>query len=110
MSALLLATLVACGGGTIAPLPLEVGISASRTTAVRGDSINFLVTAQGAGLVGVEAVYGDGMSDLFATAGARTARVSFRHAYGSAGTYTVEAVATEVSGATRSATLEVRVD
>lgn len=106
----LLAALGGCGEASLAPLPLDVGISASRITASPGDSINFLVTAQGGTLIGIEATYGDGALDQYNTGGARTAHVTFRHAYSTRGTFVVEATVIDASAGSRSATVEVRVN
>lgn len=107
---LLLVGLGGCGEASLAPLPLDVGISASRITAAPGDSINFLVTAQGGTLIGIETTYGDGALEQYNTSGARTALVTFRHAYGARGTYLVEATVFDGSAGSKSATVEVRVN
>lgn len=98
-----------CTAATLDPKPLDVRIEASRTTAVIGDTLTFVVTAQGGVLVGVEIQYGDSNGDQFGTAGARTARISFRHAYQQIGTYTVRAVVTDAAAGQKEATTEVRV-
>ena len=85
------AVLGACSIETLAPLPLSIGIEASRIIAAPGDSIRFQVTAQGGQLVGITTVYGDGTEDQFGTNGARTARVTFHHAFSAPGTYQVQA-------------------
>lgn len=100
---------VACGDATLAPLPLEIAIAASRTTAAPGDSIGFLVSAQGGSLVGVETDYGDGVTEPYGTSGARTARVSFRHAYVARGVYQVRATVTDALAGQKNATVEIRV-
>ena len=110
LGCLMLASLSGCGEASLAPLPLDVGIAASRLTAAPGDSINFLVTAAGGRLIGVEASFGDGALAQYNTAGSRTARVTFRHAYVGAGIYIVEATVTDAAAGMKSATLEVRVN
>lgn len=110
LGGLVIGATVACGEGSLAPLPLEIAIEASRATAAPGDSINFLVNAQGGTLVGIETTYGDGTLDLYATGGARTARVTFRHAYTARGNYTVEATVTDATAGTRSTTVQVQVN
>src|SRR5262245_39024441 len=73
--ALAFAAVAACDTSPLEPLPFQVGIEASRATAAPGDTINFLVTAQGGSLIGVITNYGDDSTDSFGTSGARTARV-----------------------------------
>jgi hypothetical protein len=92
------------------PNPLDIGIEASPTTAVVGDTVTFVASAQGGVLVGVEIDYGDSSVDQFGTSGARTARVTFRHAYTQSGTYTVKAVVTDAAAGQKQATIEVRVN
>jgi PKD repeat protein len=82
---------IGCGDGSLDPLPLNVTIEASRTTAAPGNVIEFIVTAQGGTLVGVTIDYDDDSSDQFGTGGARTARVTFSHAFSTAGVYQVRA-------------------
>ncbi len=104
------AILGACSGESLAPLPLDIEVEASRITASRGDSINFLVTAQGGQLIGIITAYGDGTEDQFATGGARTARVTFRHAFSAAGTYQVQATVTDAVLGQKDASIAVRVN
>lgn len=108
ISALLLVTTFACSE-SLEPLPFVVSLDASRTTAARGDTITFVVGAQGGQLIGVQIDFGDGATDQYATSGARTARVSFKHAYGAAGAYTARAVVTEVTGQ-KDATVNVTIN
>jgi len=100
----------ACSAEPLAPLPLGIGIVASRITAVPGESISFEVTAQGGQLVGITTAYGDGTEDQFGTGGARTARVTFRHAFSAPGTYQVRATVTDAVSGEKEASVEVRVD
>ena len=102
--------LAACSTETLAPLPLTLGIVASRTTAAPGDSISFEVIAQGGRLIGITTAYGDGTEDRFATGGARTARVTFRHAFLAAGTYEVRATVTDAVAGQKQASMEIRVE
>ena len=104
------AVLAACSAETLAPLPLGIGIEASRITAAPGDSISFLVTAQGGQLVGITTSYGDGTEHQFGTGGARTARVTFRHAFSAPGTYQVQATVTDAVAGLKDASVSVRVD
>jgi plastocyanin len=94
----------------IEPLALEVAVEANRTTAAPGDTITFAVDTQGGSLVGVKIEFGDAAGDVFVTSGARTAHITFRHAYTATGTFTVRATVTDSSPADeKSATIEVRV-
>ena len=94
----LFAALILTGGcrqTTEPPVSLVVTLEASRSTAVRGDTITFTVNATGNNLVGVVIDFGDQTEDLFATGGASTARVTFKHAFQATGSFTVSAVVTD---------------
>lgn len=106
---LLLIGAAACGDGSLEPLPLSITVEASRVAAAVGETVEFVVSAQGGMLIGVEIDYADGASEERGTSGARTARVTFRHAYAAAGTYEVRATVTDAVAGTRDASVEVRV-
>ncbi len=110
LCSLLVLGFVTCGGSTLEPKPLDVRIEASRTTAAPGDTIIFVVNAQGGNLFGLEINYGDNSSEQFGASGARTARVTFRHAYMLRGTYMVRVVVTDAVAGQKEATVEVRVN
>jgi hypothetical protein len=110
LSVLLAVSLVACAGSSLEPLPLDVSIEVNRTTAAPGDTITFVATAQGGSLLGLEINYGDSVTELFGTGSARTARVTFRHAYLLPGTYLVRVVVTDAAAGQKEATTEVRVN
>jgi hypothetical protein len=99
----------ACDDVTLDPLPLDIGIETSRATAAPGDTIIFVVSAQGGSLVGVAMAFGDSNGDQFATGGARTAQVTFRHAYSAVGVYEASATVTDAAAGDKSASVEVRV-
>ena len=101
---------LACGESTLAPLPLDITLTASRTTAAPGDTISFVATIQGGSLLGLDADYGDSSTDQYGTAGARTGRVTFRHAYGSRGTFTTKITLTDATLGQKSASVEVHVN
>ena len=105
----MLVELAACGDVTLDPLPLDISVQTSRTTAVPGDTIIFLVSAQGGSLVGIAMAYGDSATEHFATGGARVADVTFRHAYSAAGVYEASATVTDAVAGEKSASTEVRV-
>jgi hypothetical protein len=105
----LLIGLGGCGDGSLEPLPLAITIQASRTTAAPGDAINFVVTAQGGTLLGVAIDYGDSTTEVYGAAGARTATVTFSHAYEAVGTYQVVARVADALAGERDATVEIRV-
>jgi hypothetical protein len=109
LRSLLLAGLLACGDAALEPLPLDVTVEASRATAAPGQSIEFVVNAQGGDLLGLHMDYGDGSAEQFGTGGARTARVTFRHAYSAVGVYQVRATVTDAVAGTKAASVEVRV-
>lgn len=92
------------------PLPLDVTIDASKVTTVVGDSVEFLVKAQGGSLVGVTIDYGDGITDIFETAGARTAQVRFKHPYTATGVYDVQGGALDASMGQKLATVRVTIN
>jgi hypothetical protein len=102
--------LAACRDSDLAPLPFGVAMKASRLAAAPGDTVRFVVTAQGGTLLGLEADYGDGTAEAHATGGARTARVTFRHAYRLKGAYTVGVTATDATAGQRRASIEVLVN
>ena len=105
-----LALLGACSSESLAPLPLAIVVEASRITAAPGESISFRVTAQGGQLIGIITAYGDGSEDQVATGGARTARVTFSHAFSAPGTYQVQATVTDALAGPKAASVEVRVN
>lgn len=105
----LLVALAACGDGGLDPLPLDITVEVSRTTATPGQAIAFVVNAQGGSLVGIAIDYRDGNTDQRATSGARTARVTFQHSYAAAGVYQVRATVTDGVAGTKDAAVEIRV-
>lgn len=109
LRSLLLTGLVACGDASLDPLPLQISIQASRTTAAPGAPISFVVTAQGGDLLGVAIDYGDNTTDQYGAGGARTARVTFSHAFSAAGVYQVRATVTDAVAGSRDAGVEIRV-
>lgn len=92
------------------PLPLAVTITPSKSVTTPRDTITFRVTAQGGQLIGVQMDYADSSSDQFGTSGARTAEITFRHAYTAIGTYQVTATVTDGLAGQKKATTEVRVN
>ena len=84
-----------CRQTTEPPLSLVVSLESSRSTATRGDTVTFTVNAAGNNLVGVVIDFGDQTGDLYATGGASTARVTFKHVFQTTGNFTVSAVVTD---------------
>ena len=78
-----------------------------RHVSVRGDTVSFTVNATGNNLFGVVVEFGDSGVDQYATSGALTARVTFKHAYTTAGTFTVRAVVTDAIAGEREATKSI---
>ena len=112
-ASLILAGLVcvgACGESTVEPLPLQITLESNRPTAAPGDTVSFVVTAQGGTLLGIDIDYGDANTGQYGTSGARTARVTFRHAYMARGTYQVHATITDGYVGQKDASLEIRVN
>lgn len=97
----LVLVLGSCRQSTEPPVPVLVTLESSKTTAVRGDTISFTVHATGNNLIGVVVDFGDQVTDQYATGGARTARVTFKHAFQTAGTFTVNVVVTDAIGGDR---------
>ena len=106
----LLAAVTASCIDAIDPLPLDITMTASKATTVAADSISFVVNAQGNTLLGVEADFGDGSAAATQpTQGARTAKVTFRHAYTGIGTFQVTATVTDAVLGSKSATVQVQI-
>ena len=103
----LLLVLGSCRQTTEPPVPVVVTLETSRTTAVRGDTISFTVNATGNNLIGVVVDFGDQLGDQYATGGARTARVTFKHAFQSAGSFTVNVVVTDAVAGDKEASTSV---
>jgi len=99
----------ACGGGTLETLPLAITVTSAPATPAVGDSVSFVVNAQGSGVVGMDATFGDGTSDAVQIPFARTARNTFKHAYSTAGTFTASFRVSQADTATKSATVTVTV-
>jgi PKD domain len=112
-AAILAATLAlswACAQSSLAPLPLEISVAASRTSAAPGDTVVFVATVQGGNLLGLDAEYGDQTVDQYGTAGARTGKVSFHHAYTMRGTFTAKITVTDATLGQKSASVEILVN
>jgi hypothetical protein len=104
----LLLIVAACGGG-FEPRPLGVTIEASRTTAGIGETVGFVVDAQGGRLVNVVIDFADGVINQVTVSSASTARVAFQHAYSAAGTYQVRATAFDAVDGSKEASVVVNV-
>jgi len=99
-----------CTESMLEPLPFQITVAASRTTAAPGDTIIFVATVQGGALLGLDADYGDSTGDQFAAGGARTGKISFRHAYTARGTYTAKISVTDAALGQKDASVEIRVN
>jgi hypothetical protein len=104
---LVIAAMTACLGGTEPP-PLGISVEAP-ASANTTDSVSIVVNAQGNSLIGVETAFGDGNTGAFATNGARTARLTFRHLYTQSGTYDVTATVTDAVLGEKAATVQLNV-
>ena len=100
----------ACRQTTEPPVQLTVSLQANTTVVPRGDTITFIVNAAGNNLFGAIIDYGDQTSDQYAAGGALSARITFKHAYSAAGTYTVTATVTDAIAGEREATIAVVVN
>jgi hypothetical protein len=96
-----------CRQTTEPPGSLVATLESSRSTAARGDTITFTVNASGNTLIGVVIDFGDQTGDLYATSGALTARVTFKHVYQASGSFTVSAVVTDAIAGEKEATTAV---
>jgi hypothetical protein len=105
----LLTCAIACGDGSLDPLPLSIALEASSTTAAPGETVHFVVDAQGGSLLGVSIDFGDDTGNQFATGGARRAHVPFSHAFSVAGVYLVRATATDATAGSRHADVRITV-
>ena len=101
----LLATVaIACRQSVEPPTQISVSIQANTAVATRGDTVTFTVNATGNNLFGVIIDYGDSATDQYATGGALTARVTFKHVYSAAGSFTVRATVTDAIAGERDVT------
>lgn len=97
LTAVGLFTLAACSSTTTdTGQPLGVELTADRTNAAVGDSIEFFAQGSGSLLAGMAIEYGDGAADSLSTEGAVTATMRRKHAYSEPGSYL--AVATLADG------------
>jgi plastocyanin len=106
----LVAGLAACRQTTAPLVPLQVSLESSQLTATAGDTITFTVHATGNNLVGVVMDFGDSATDQYAMGGALTARVTFKHAFRTTGTFTVSAVVTDAVAGEKEASVGVLVN
>lgn len=103
------ALLIGCGSSTVEPLPLDITVQASRATAAPGDSIDFVATVQGQDLLGVDVDFGDGSTDSRGTSGARTGKLTFRHAFTTRGAYTTKITVTDGAVGQKTASVVVQI-
>ena len=92
------------------PGQVALSLQANAAVVTRGDTVTFTVNATGNNLFGVVIDYGDTTSEQYATGGALTARVTFKHAYASAGSYAVKATVTDAVAGEREASILVVVN
>jgi len=107
--ALALITQQGCRQTTEPAVEISVTLESSHVTATTGDTVTFTVRADGNNLVGVVIDFGDSVVEQYATGGANTARVTFKHAYLASGNYTVRAVITDATSGDKEATVLVAV-
>ena len=99
-----------CRQSTEPPVQVTVSLQANPTVVPRGDTVTFTVIAAGNNLFGAVIDYGDETGDQYGTGGALSARITFKHAYSSAGTYTVTATVTDAIAGEREATIAIVVN
>lgn len=102
--------LAACSTSTESVKPLTVSLAASASTVAVGDTVALVASAGGTNLVGMVIDFGDSVGDSYATSGASSARVTFRHAYSARGTYTARVVVTDAAASQQEASVEVKVN
>jgi hypothetical protein len=100
----------ACQSTALEPLPLDLRVDLDRASVNPGDTVHVVTTAEGGTLLGIVVDYGDGTSDSYGTGGARTAKVTFKHAYSASGAYTVKAVVTVGAAGDKTATAQLHVN
>jgi PKD repeat protein len=110
LSLSLAVALVSCRQTTAPPIAVSVSLVANTAVVPRGDTVTFTVNAAGNNLVGVVIDYGDEAVDQYATGGALSARVTFKHVYSVAGNYTVRATVTDAISGEHEATVSVVVN
>jgi hypothetical protein len=91
------------------PRPLAITITATPVAAAVGETITFIIDAQGGQLLQIDTQYGDGESSTLATNGATTAHVTLTHAYSATGTYQVIARALDGVEGQKDATVQVTI-
>jgi hypothetical protein len=99
-----------CSAITDVGRPLTVTVTASKTTAAVGESIDFRADATGRSLFGIEVDFGDGIAEAQSTFGAQSATARFSHAYDEAGVYEVAAFAVEQSGASVVRSIDITIN
>ena len=100
----------ACRAYELAPLPLDITVTTNKPSAAIGDSVSFVVVTHGGSLTGVEGDYGDGSGALFATSGARTATITFKHAYATRGSFSAGFTVTDATAGQKTAKVDVIVN
>ena len=103
-------SIVACRQTTEPPVQLTASMQASAAVIPRGDTVTFTVNATGNNLFGVVIDFGDATGDQYATGGALTARVTFKHAYDTSGTFTARATVTDAIAGDREVSVSIVVN
>ena len=101
---------IGCRQSTAPVVDVTMSLQANTTVVQRGDTVTFTVNATGNNLFGVVMEYGDDGTDQFATGGALNARVTFKHAYSAAGTFTARAIVTDAIIGEKEATVAIVVN
>ena len=97
-----------CADST-APPAFAITATVDRAATTVGDSVNFVIKAQGNVLVRLGVDFGDGTGFERDLGGATTMTSNQRHAYAAPGNYTVTAAVFVASGESRETTLGVQV-
>lgn len=101
--------LCGCASSTVEPLALSISVATTPASAAVGDTIAFVASMQGNGLIAVDADYGDGTNDGFDIPFGRTAKDTFKHVYHTAGTFTATFTAAQADSSARSTTATVQI-
>lgn len=85
----------ACRPPTSSSIQIAVLLEAYPTVAQLGDTVTFIVNVAANNVSGVVINFGDSSADQFSVSGAPTARVTFKHAYDTTGTYLARATVSD---------------
>lgn len=100
-------TIAACSSITSTARGISVLLEANPKTAQLGDTVTFLVNVVANAVSGVTIDFGDTTGDQSSAGGAPTVQVSFKHLYGSTGTYLARAAVSDAAVGVRYVSQEI---